>query len=197
MQRPNSRPVPGALALGALLAGLASCAFAEPRPQQAFSSDMAETLAEVIELHGWPCGPVTAFTPDTDGGYAVSCAGGQQYTVHLDLAREWNHAQRQTGLRPLIDVTHEVSRLEADDAAERLRATQTLVSLGPDGRAGTPFLVKALSDPDPRVRAGAARALGAIGEDAADAVSALEIALQEDNVAVSRAAADALTQIRE
>ena len=197
MRRPSSFLVLRVVGLPALLVAIAACAGAERQPEQTASSNMAHTLTRVIELHGWPCGAVTAFAPETDGSYTVSCGGGQKYTVELDLGRDWNQAERQTGLRPLIDVSHEVTRLSAEDSGERLRATEALAGLGPDGRTATPFLAKALHDPDPSVRAGAARALGAIGPDAATAEPALEAARQDEDEAVSLAASQALDQIRE
>jgi hypothetical protein len=63
------------------------------------------------------------------------------------------------------------------------------------GEAAVPALVGALSDPDPKVRLQAARALARIGPPAKDAVAALTRALDDSDVAVRANAARALGQI--
>jgi transglutaminase-like putative cysteine protease len=63
------------------------------------------------------------------------------------------------------------------------------------GEPAVPALVSALSDPDPKVRLQAARALARIGPPARDAVPALTRALDDTDLAVRANAARALGQI--
>jgi HEAT repeat protein len=58
-----------------------------------------------------------------------------------------------------------------------------------------PALRETLKDPDPRVRAASAQALGGLGMAAQEAVDDLHDALQDKNADVRRAAGDALLNI--
>jgi HEAT repeat protein len=70
-------------------------------------------------------------------------------------------------------------------------------ALGRIGPAAVPDLVKTLDDPDARMRAGAVRALGAIGRPAKKAVPALERLSEKDpDETVREAAGMALKAIR-
>lgn len=68
-------------------------------------------------------------------------------------------------------------------------------SLARIGDAATPSLIEGLADPNPMVRALAARSLARMGSRAHTAVPALIIALEDEDVGVRRNAARALGQI--
>ena len=68
-------------------------------------------------------------------------------------------------------------------------------ALGSIGRDAVPTLVSFLNDSDPEVRASAAYGLMLVGEDAADAVDDLKLAIEDQNQIVRSASAVALAQI--
>jgi HEAT repeat protein len=58
-----------------------------------------------------------------------------------------------------------------------------------------PALTESLKDPDARIRYYAAKALGKIGPDARNAVSALKSAMQDNDKDTRQAATDAIKRI--
>ncbi|WP_427160758.1 HEAT repeat domain-containing protein [Aliinostoc sp. HNIBRCY26] len=94
-------------------------------------------------------------------------------------------------------VTHLIEQLKTDNREER---EKTLVKLATIGQEAIPTLIKALKDPDKRVRSGVCKALGRIyhqasADDASAAVPSLIVALQDSEVEVRRSAAFALSQM--
>jgi len=94
------------------------------------------------------------------------------------------YGEREDGL-PDSDSAFEGRPVQAwlDDLSSQDRATVqeamgVLGTMGPANEDAVPELAKALQDPDPMVRAGAARALGRIGPAARPALSALESATE-------------------
>jgi HEAT repeat protein/lysophospholipase L1-like esterase len=85
--------------------------------------------------------------------------------------------------------------LDSPDPDRRWKAARTLGRIGPEARAALDRLGAALvSDPDERVRANAARALGRI--DASRAAGALRRAAGDQDAGVRREAAEALARVR-
>jgi HEAT repeat protein len=67
--------------------------------------------------------------------------------------------------------------------------------MGSDAAAAVDELKSKLRDPDPRVRAAAAKSLGFIGRSAARAIPDLVTALDDENDKVAHSASRALRQI--
>jgi hypothetical protein len=83
-----------------------------------------------------------------------------------------------------------------NDAEIRIAAIQVLRSIGPaSGKKAVPALAAALSDPDVRIRREAAQTLNRFGPDAAEARNALDRAVNDSDLEVSRLASSALLQI--
>jgi HEAT repeat protein len=97
------------------------------------------------------------------------------------------------------DAILEVTRgLDSTDPDWRRAAAWAAGEIGKAGRAGRPAgpqLVRALADPDPPVRAGAARSLGMIGESTPVALHALRALLADAELEVRRHAAFALVDL--
>lgn len=74
-------------------------------------------------------------------------------------------------------------------------STTAADSLGRIGQPAVPALVRALREPDPKIRLRAVRILGRIGPDAEDAVDDLVHVLSDPQLAVRKAAVRALGQI--
>ena len=83
--------------------------------------------------------------------------------------------------------------LKNEDPIIRYWAVLYFEKLG--DKVAVPALIQALGDEDEAVRGAVAKALGAIGPDAAAAVSALKGALEDSDVWVCRCAAYALEKI--
>ncbi len=107
-----------------------------------------------------------------------------------DLAREEN---RKVG--PVFDPLTQLLRNEDPDTA--MLAAFALIRVGgPMARPAVPVMIHTLSNPDPTKQEQAATFLGELGPDAADAVTALAAAVQQDRaVPVRSRAALALTKI--
>jgi HEAT repeat protein len=87
-------------------------------------------------------------------------------------------------------------QLHAHDSAERLHAVHALQERRGETQPVVAALTAALRDEDAFVRRDAARALGQLGPDAADAAPALTAVAHKDrNNHVRKAAVDALKQI--
>ncbi|MCF4966791.1 HEAT repeat domain-containing protein [Nostoc sp. CMAA1605] len=94
-------------------------------------------------------------------------------------------------------VTPLIEQLKTDNREER---EKTLVKLATIGKEAIPTLIKALKDPDKRVRSGVSNTLGRIyneasADDASAAVPSLIVALQDSEVEVRRSVAFALSQM--
>jgi HEAT repeat protein len=89
-----------------------------------------------------------------------------------------------------------IDQLHAGDSSQRLHAVHALEERRGDTKEVVAALTTALKDEDAFVRRDAAKALGKLGPDAADAAPALAAAaLKDHNTHVRKAAADALKQI--
>jgi len=87
------------------------------------------------------------------------------------------------------------SMLSHPDKYVRRHSVWALGKLGPSAAPLRHRLCQILKDEDPRTASGAAQALGAIGELAADAVQSLAEAMRGTNIVLCRLAAKALSQI--
>jgi len=95
--------------------------------------------------------------------------------------------------RPSRSVNDWIADFASEDVSTRAEAVQALVALGPQAVAP---LARALEDERESVRREAARTIGRIGPDAAEAIAALTEVLNEDSdETVQRAAAMALASI--
>lgn len=81
------------------------------------------------------------------------------------------------------------------DKYVRRHAVWALGKLGPLARPALPDLCQSLKDADPRTASGAAQALGNLGADGSDGVSALAEAMRGTNIVLCRLASKALSQI--
>jgi HEAT repeat protein len=95
----------------------------------------------------------------------------------------------------VISVTVLTEMLNHPDKYVRRHAVWGLGKLGPAAASVRHRVCHALKDDDPRTATGAAQALGAMGEAAADAVPALAEAMRGANIVLCRLAAKALSQI--
>jgi HEAT repeats/HEAT repeat len=83
----------------------------------------------------------------------------------------------------------------AADAAARRLAADALRGAGPEARAATRQIVRALADPNPGVRTMAAAALGALHDGADSVQDALSRATEDPHPDVRTAAIDAIAQL--
>ncbi len=90
-------------------------------------------------------------------------------------------------VEPLSEALSEQDKIEV-----RLDAIQMIALFGPAAKKALPALRKALTDPDYRIRAAAASALGKMELDGADAVPDLLAALKDKKLAVQSEAVTAL-----
>ena len=178
----------GVFPISALLASLVGAAIAHADP-------LERELGRVVELHGWPCGAIVAAEPVANDTYAATCGDGNRYEIFLSPRWRSRDADRQTGLRVMLDVAAEVRRLDAADAPERRAAADRLAELGPAAGSAVPDLIDALGDPDAGVRAAAATAIGRIGTDDPQARRALEGATRDADGEVRRNASAALARL--
>jgi HEAT repeat protein len=88
-----------------------------------------------------------------------------------------------------------VAMLIHEDKYVRRHAVWALGKLGPLARPAIHDLCHTLKDIDPRTASGAAQALGSMGADAAESVSALAEAMRGTNIVLCRLASKALSQI--
>lgn len=88
-----------------------------------------------------------------------------------------------------------IEMLEHYDKYVRRHAVWAMGKLGPLARPALADLCRSLKDGDPRTASGAAQALGSMGTDGADAVSALAEAMRGTNIVLCRLASKALSQI--
>jgi HEAT repeat protein len=87
--------------------------------------------------------------------------------------------------------------MRASDAELRTAAIGAVGAVGAnEGRSAIPALIEALSDTDPRVRQMAAKTLGKFGTAARGAVESLNLALEDSDTDVQKAASEALLNIR-
>jgi HEAT repeat protein len=92
-------------------------------------------------------------------------------------------------------LPHLGTMLSHPDKYVRRHAVWAFTRIGPPAAPLRYRLCLALKDDDPRTASGAAQALGALGELAADAVAALAEAMRGTNIVLCRLAAKALSQI--
>jgi hypothetical protein len=112
--------------------------------------------------------------------------------------------QRRGAVPGLADIFPDVEQAVADfaealgdpDPRRRVRAANSLGSMGAQAQAAVPVLVSALDDREASVRVAAANALARIGPGAEAAIPRLTEALAETDAAVRAAASEALEQIR-
>jgi HEAT repeat protein len=88
-----------------------------------------------------------------------------------------------------------IADLESGEEKERIIAVRLLQNRKGDAARVVPALIKALKDKDHDVRWGATIGLGYYGEQARDAIPALQERQHDPDVRVRRAAADALARI--
>ncbi len=81
------------------------------------------------------------------------------------------------------------------DKYVRRKAVWAMGKLGPLARPALSELCRSLKDSDPRTASGAAQALGNMGADGAESISALAEAMRGTNIVLCRLAAKALSQI--
>jgi hypothetical protein len=156
---------------------------------------MAQYLAQVIGMHGWPCDAVADYRATPGEWTSVTCRNGETYEVFLRDDWDWHGAERQTRLEPMLEIGKYTEQLTSDDAADRRQAAVALASLGPDAGPAVPALAAALADQDATVRQAAADALRQIGPSAGAAVPALTQALDDPDPGVRDSATQALTAI--
>ncbi len=92
-----------------------------------------------------------------------------------------------------------IGMLEYPDDEDRLYAISSLSSrrINPKSklRVAIPALCKSLSDPIPKIRLGAVRTIGSLGNDARSAANNLKAAINDDNAEVSGLAISALARV--
>jgi HEAT repeat protein len=88
-----------------------------------------------------------------------------------------------------------VHDLKGSGEKERIIAARTLPNRNGDATQVVPALIEALKDHEPDVRRSAAIGLGTFGEQAKDAIPALQTLLNDRDVRVREAAGKALTRI--
>src|SRR5690606_19829319 len=125
---------------------------------------------------------------------------GQPLQVWLSELKSTNQEVRDQASRALAALRPEhhqaagplLMAFKEEDELTHLRVAQGLANLGP---RQVPVLQAALSFDDPRVRGGAARALGLLGPEAAPAIGALKALLRDEKTSVRVHAAQALWSI--
>lgn len=101
--------------------------------------------------------------------------------------------QALEGLAELTDALKDRDQFVRQWAATALE--RMAWDLGPALRTAVPNLIQTLQDEDYLVREWSAHALGAIGEEAAEAIPFLEMAMVDDVPSIRQAAIDALNKI--
>lgn len=102
---------------------------------------------------------------------------------------------KKSGIVSLLPVL--LKMLDDKERETRKVAIDTMYRIGPDASVATPQLVAILKKAaDSDTKEHAAKALGAIGAEAVDALPVLGEAVKADDVRVRRAASSALTRIR-
>jgi len=124
----------------------------------------------------------------------------EAYPVLIEAANDSERGVREAAVQALGAFGQQaipalVGFLDHPDKYVRRNAVWAIGKFGPSARSALTGLCNALCDGDPRTSAGAAQALGSMGEVAGPAVPALVEAMRGTNVVLCRLAAKSLSQI--
>jgi HEAT repeat protein len=157
---------------------------------------LIDSLADPDRFVRWAAARILGKISPAHAATAVPALALVLNDIDLDLSLAAATALERYGKAAKTAVPDLIRTLKSTDAVLRVAVIQALGAVGgPEAHAAIGELKNLVADPDARVRQAAAEVLGKFGPASAEAVKALNKALQDANPDVQKAAGEALLKI--